>query len=95
VMADLRKEDEALSNNLAEPVDVDADADARILAGDEATEQALADKAKGERKAEPLLPKLSAADFRAYNSMAEHMDYFVSFPVCFGGLVVGRRGSRR
>jgi hypothetical protein len=25
------------------------------------------------------LPKLSAADFRAYNSMAEHMNYFVRF----------------
>jgi hemerythrin-like domain-containing protein len=28
-------------------------------------------------KKEPL-PKLSASDFRAYNSMAEHMEYFVS-----------------
>jgi len=25
---------------------------------------------------QPELPKLSAADFRAYNRMAEHMDYF-------------------
>lgn len=24
------------------------------------------------------LPKLSASEFRAYNSMAEHMEYFVS-----------------
>ncbi|KUJ19877.1 uncharacterized protein LY89DRAFT_580057 [Mollisia scopiformis] len=30
-----------------------------------------------ERKEEqPKLPKLSAADFRTYNSMAEHMEYF-------------------
>lgn len=28
-------------------------------------------------KAEEALPKLSAADFRVYNSMAEHMEYFV------------------
>lgn len=28
---------------------------------------------------EAQLPKLSAADFRIYNRMAEHMDYFVSF----------------
>jgi hypothetical protein len=26
------------------------------------------------------LPKLCASDFRAYNSMAEHMEYFVSSP---------------
>ena len=24
------------------------------------------------------IPKMSAADFRVYNSMAEHMEYFVS-----------------
>lgn len=29
-------------------------------------------------KQEETLPKLSAAEFRAYNSMAEHMEYFVS-----------------
>ncbi|KAF8865912.1 hypothetical protein BDZ45DRAFT_579525 [Acephala macrosclerotiorum] len=29
-----------------------------------------------ETKEEPPLPKLSAADFRVYNSMAEHMEYF-------------------
>jgi hypothetical protein len=27
---------------------------------------------------EPKLPPLSAADFAAYNGMAEHMEYFVS-----------------
>jgi hypothetical protein len=36
----------------------------------------LAQAAKGME--EPALPKLSAADFRIYNSMAEHMEYFVS-----------------
>lgn len=30
---------------------------------------------------EAQLPKLSAAEFRIYNRMAEHMDYFVS--TCF------------
>jgi len=34
-----------------------------------------------EEKEEEKLPKLSAAEFRAYNSMAEHMEYFVSFPL--------------
>jgi hypothetical protein len=29
-------------------------------------------------KEETTLPKLSAADFKVYNSMAEHMEYFVS-----------------
>ena len=27
------------------------------------------------------LPKLSSADFRTYNNMAEHMEYFVSITV--------------
>jgi hypothetical protein len=30
-----------------------------------------------EKKVEPTLPKLSAAEFHSYNSMAEHMEYFV------------------
>lgn len=30
-----------------------------------------------EEKQEPKLPPLSAADWKAYNSMAEHMEYFV------------------
>jgi hypothetical protein len=29
---------------------------------------------------EQKLPKLSMADFRTYNNMAEHMEYFVSVP---------------
>jgi len=33
---------------------------------------------KGEDKPETKLPPLSAADFRVYNSMADHMDQFVS-----------------
>ena len=34
-------------------------------------------KAEEDMKEEEKLPKLSAADFRVYNSMAEHMEYFV------------------
>lgn len=33
---------------------------------------------KGDENENEKLPKLSAADFRIYNSMAERMDYFVS-----------------
>ena len=40
-------------------------------------EEALKEKAAEEKKEEPQLPKLSAADYRVYNSMAEHMQYFV------------------
>lgn len=35
---------------------------------------------EGEGEAEKKLPELSAAEFRAYNSMAEHMEYFVRRP---------------
>jgi protein-disulfide isomerase len=35
-------------------------------------------EAKEEEKEEKVLPKLSAAEFRVYNRMAEHMDMFVS-----------------
>jgi len=34
-------------------------------------------EAKEEKKDEKVLPKLSAAEFRVYNRMAEHMDMFV------------------
>lgn len=45
---------------------------------------AVKDKAEEEKKvapAEPALPKLSAADFKAYNHMAENMQYYVSSPL--------------
>ena len=32
-------------------------------------------------KEEETLPKLSMADFRIYNSVAEHMDYFVGISI--------------
>ena len=41
-----------------------------------ASEQVVKDK----ENLEPVLPKLSAADFRVYNHMAEHMQYFVGLP---------------
>lgn len=44
--------------------------------GDGAKEEIL----KEEKKAEPQLPKLTPAEFRAYNTMAEHMEYFVRIP---------------
>ena len=34
----------------------------------------------GEAATEEKLPKLSLADFRAYNSMADHMEMFVGIP---------------
>ncbi|CZR59162.1 uncharacterized protein PAC_09054 [Phialocephala subalpina] len=85
-MADLGKEELSEVERLAKP----ASTEAEILNGNEGREGALCDKMKannvaGERKEEvkkeeeaeePTLPKLSAADFRVYNSMAEHMDYF-------------------
>jgi hypothetical protein len=36
-------------------------------------------EAKEEKQEEEVLPKLSAAEFRVYNRMAEHMDMFVSY----------------
>ena len=43
---------------------------------DEGRKEALQEAAAS--KEEEKLPNLSAAEFRAYNSMAEHMEYFVS-----------------
>ena len=57
-----------------------------ILQENEVREEAVKD-IEAAKKEEPKkedapeakkLPKLSAAEFRAYNSMAEHMEYFVS-----------------
>jgi len=57
---------------MAEP----ASAEAEILEPNKEREEALCDKKAEEKKEEPQLPKLTAAEFRAYNSMAEHMEYF-------------------
>ncbi|KAF4635909.1 hypothetical protein G7Y89_g2180 [Cudoniella acicularis] len=50
--------------------------EAKILEGNEAREEAVKAVEKEEQKEEVQLPKLSAAEFRVYNSMAEHMEYF-------------------
>jgi len=44
------------------------------------------EETKKTEEEKPKLPKLSSADFRAYNSMAEHMEYFVrlSPSICSG-----------
>ncbi|TVY16065.1 hypothetical protein LARI1_G003808 [Lachnellula arida] len=74
-MADMAKEDTAEVNRLAEPREKENE----ILAGNPARDAAL--KKAEEAKVEDKLPKLSAAEFRVYNSMAEHMEYFVPRPL--------------
>lgn len=81
-MADMHAEEEQAEavERLAEPA---GPCEAEILGSNTAREEALADKAalekKEKEKVEAALPKLSAAEFRVYNSMAEHMEYFVRF----------------
>jgi hypothetical protein len=74
-MADLHKEEEiAETDDLAKPA---GPCEAVILDKNEALKTQAKEEEK--EKVEEKLPKLSAADFRVYNSMAEHMEYFVSF----------------
>ena len=57
-----------------------ASSEAEILNGEKGPEvkpEETDKKEVVEEKKEEKLPKLSAAEFRAYNSMAEHMEYFV------------------
>ena len=77
-MADLNQEEISEANRLAEP----APKEAEILGRSEGRKEAEALKVeeKEVEKEKEKLPKLSAADFRTYNSMAEHMEYFVSIP---------------
>ena len=81
-MSDLKAEELGEVERLAEPAGA---CEGEILGNNVGRKEAL--KAKDECAAgwenekkpeEPMLPKLSAAEFRAYNSMAEHMEYFVS-----------------
>lgn len=72
-MTDLKAEEFGEVERLAEPA---GPCEGEILGKNEAREAALKDKEQAEEEAK--LPKLSAAEFRAYNSMAEHMEYFVS-----------------
>lgn len=50
----------------------------KILEENTVREEALKQVAEEKKEEEVKLPKLSAAEFRVYNSMAEHMEYFVS-----------------
>ena len=76
-MTDLRAEELGEVERLAEPA---GPCEEEMLGKNEGREEALAsaDAAKEAEQGEKKLPKLSAAEFRAYNSMAEHMEYFVS-----------------
>jgi hypothetical protein len=73
IMSDLSKELQKEVERLAEPA---APCEAEILGKNEGREEAL--KEVEPAKVEKELPKLSAAEFRVYNSMAENMEYFVS-----------------
>lgn len=71
-MTDLKVEELGEVERLAEP---SGPCEGEMLGKNEGREEALQEAAAaGEEK----LPKLGAAEFRAYNSMAEHMEYFVS-----------------
>lgn len=72
-MADVTVEQKEEADRLARPADVE---EGKILEENPVRKQAL-EEIKDEPKKEAL-PKLSAAEFRVYNSMAEHMEYFVS-----------------
>jgi hypothetical protein len=76
-MADLRKEngEETEVERLAQPAGMEGG----ILEGNKDRDEAFkmkGDVEKSEDKKEKL-PKLSATDFAVYNSMSEHMEYFV------------------
>ena len=70
-MADLHKEELAEVDRLVKPAEKECD----MLGKSKALKEEVPVE---EKKDEPALPKLTAAEFRAYNSMAEHMEYFVS-----------------
>lgn len=75
-MADIGEEYKKGVDKMAEP----AENEAKILGENSVKKEALDTKKDVEASAAPKeekLPKLSLADFRVYNSMAEHMEYFV------------------
>lgn len=79
-MAELKQEEICEEvERLARP----AESEAEILNGEKGPDvegkKIVEEKEKKEEveKEEVKLPKLSASEFRAYNSMAEHMEYFV------------------
>jgi len=74
-MSDLHAEQKAETDRLAQPIANEAE----ILDGNVMREAAVKEKKEIEAKVAPQeekLPKLSLADFRVYNSMSEHMEYF-------------------
>jgi hypothetical protein len=71
IMADLNKEELDSVDRISKP----AEKECEIVGKKEALKDEVVEEKKEE---EPSLPKLSAAEFRTYNSMAEHMEYFVS-----------------
>jgi hypothetical protein len=85
-MADLNKEELGAVDGLAEP----AEKECEMLRKNEGQDEALEVEEEEKKEEEPKLPKLSAAEFRVYNSMAEHMDYFVrsAFPFIQSQLVI-------
>lgn len=77
-MADLNAENEAIEG--VERLSKSAECEKEILGEPNTRKEAAAEKKNVEKSDAPVeekLPKLSAADFRVYNSMAEHMEYFV------------------
>lgn len=81
-MANTPQENEALK--AVEPMAAPAAAEAEILGVNEDREKALKegekDSAQEQDEGLEKLPPLSAADFKIYNSMADHMEYFVRGP---------------
>lgn len=68
-MAGLPASQAAEAARLSEP----ASNEAKILSPNKVRDEAVQEM----QSTAPELPKLSAAEYRIYNSMAEHMEYFV------------------
>lgn len=84
IMTDPKTEETILPHT--EPLAGPASAENEILGANEGREEALKETEevkKEDKNEEEKLPKLSAADFAVYNSMAEHMEYFVCLPLSF------------
>ncbi|KAH6715533.1 hypothetical protein BKA61DRAFT_479876 [Leptodontidium sp. MPI-SDFR-AT-0119] len=82
-MAELKQEEICEEvERLARPAESEAESEAEILNGEKCPDvegkKIVEEKEKKEEveKEEVKLPKLSASEFRTYNSMAEHMEYF-------------------
>lgn len=73
IMGDISIEQKGEAERLAQP----AANEAQILKNNKVRKEALKE-VKEESK--PALPKLSAAEFKLYNSLADHMQYFVRLP---------------